>query len=147
MRITLLAVGTLKNAPLKDAFAEYRRRLSNWQLDVVEVPTGTKETENAELLAKIEKLGGDVIALDERGENLNTRALADRFQTRMNEGVSRTVIVIGGADGLSDAIRQRARFCLSFGALTWPHQMVRVMLAEQMYRCQQILSGHPYHRD
>ena len=148
MRVTLLAVGHLKEPAIKSLFDDYKKRLTSWSLDVIELPTGTKDTENTAILKKLDAFdGADIIACDERGKALTTRALSERFQTKMNDGISRTVIVIGGADGLSDAVRTRASLILGLGSLTWPHMLVRALLAEQMYRCQQILSGHPYHRD
>ncbi|HAE02350.1 MAG TPA: 23S rRNA (pseudouridine(1915)-N(3))-methyltransferase RlmH, partial [Rhodospirillaceae bacterium] len=84
---------------------------------------------------------------DETGDDLTSRKLAAKFQTWQDSGTSDLVFLIGGADGLSDGLRQSASLLIRFGRVTWPHMLVRPMLAEQIYRCRQILDGHPYHRD
>jgi len=90
---------------------------------------------------------GDVmIALDERGKSLTSPAFAQLMGRLRDEGESRVMFVIGGSDGLPGALRARAKNVLSFGSQTWPHLLVRAMLAEQLYRAVTILSGHPYHR-
>jgi 23S rRNA (pseudouridine1915-N3)-methyltransferase len=88
-----------------------------------------------------------LVALDEGGKGLASRAFADRIAAWRDAGDANVAFVIGGADGLGAAILEKARIRLAFGAMTWPHQLVRVMLAEQLYRAVTILSGHPYHRD
>jgi 23S rRNA (pseudouridine1915-N3)-methyltransferase len=85
--------------------------------------------------------------MDERGASLPSRKFAEKFQNLQNESRSNVQFIIGGADGLNDEIRGRADFLLSFGRQTWPHMLARVMLLEQIYRVQQILKNHPYHRD
>jgi 23S rRNA (pseudouridine1915-N3)-methyltransferase len=85
--------------------------------------------------------------MDERGKSLPSLKFADKIRDLQNQGRSHIQFIIGGADGLGDDIRKRADLLLSFGAQTWPHMLARVMLLEQIYRCQQILSGHPYHRE
>lgn len=90
---------------------------------------------------------GALVLLDERGRNLTSRALSGKLAGFRESGVRHLVLAIGGPDGHDEAIRSKADFSLSFGAQTWPHQLVRVMLAEQLYRAVTILSGHPYHRD
>lgn len=147
MRFTLLAVGTMKDPAIKSLFQTYRERLGRWSLDVVELPTADNAAENAAILKKLDALTGDVIVCDERGETLSTRQLAQFVDNRMNTGTSRLTVVVGGAEGLNDAIRARGQLVLSLGRLTWPHMLVRVLLAEQIYRCQQVLAGHPYHKD
>ena len=87
-----------------------------------------------------------MIALDERGKSLTSPAFAQLMGRLRDEGESRVMFVIGGSDGLPGALRARARSVLSFGSQTWPHLLVRAMLAEQLYRAVTILSGHPYHR-
>jgi 23S rRNA (pseudouridine1915-N3)-methyltransferase len=88
-----------------------------------------------------------IVALDEGGKGLASRAFADRIAAWRDGGEANIAFVIGGADGLGAPILEKARIRLAFGAMTWPHQLVRVMLAEQLYRAVTILSGHPYHRD
>lgn len=90
--------------------------------------------------------GGRVVALDERGRSEASEAFATRLGRWRDDGVRTVGFIIGGADGLDDAVRKKADLVLSFGAFTWPHMLVRAMLAEQIYRAQSILAGHPYHR-
>jgi 23S rRNA (pseudouridine1915-N3)-methyltransferase len=88
-----------------------------------------------------------VIALDERGTALTSAAFAQKITKWRDSGASGLAFLIGGADGHPDSLRQRADFLLSLGPMTWPHLLVRGMLLEQLYRAQQILAGHPYHRE
>ena len=90
--------------------------------------------------------GAALVLLDERGKNISSEDLAERIGRLRDGGQKNLVIAIGGRDGHDAALRERAELTLSFGALTWPHQLVRIMLAEQLYRVATILSGHPYHR-
>ena len=92
-------------------------------------------------------VGAVVVALDETGKTLNSVAFAEKLKVWRDEGVRDVAFLIGGADGLDDAVRNRADLVMSFGAMTWPHLLVRGLLAEQIYRAQCILSGHPYHRE
>lgn len=144
LSIDLIAVGKLKNDPLLDVFEDYKKRLS-WKFSFTELEGQTQ----AEQLSKItEKLNpcAALVVLDERGKSLSSRDFAARIDGwQTTHGIVQ--FVIGGADGLSDDIRKRASLLLSFGAQTWPHMMARTMLMEQIYRAQQILAGHPYHRD
>ncbi|EAQ37496.1 hypothetical protein NB311A_04274 [Nitrobacter sp. Nb-311A] len=87
-----------------------------------------------------------LVALDEKGKSIDSGAFAAHLGRWRDESVTSTVFVIGGADGLSPELRRRARLSVAFGTATWPHQMVRVMLLEQIYRAATILAGHPYHR-
>ena len=88
-----------------------------------------------------------LIALDERGAPLSSSDFAERLGAWRDAGARQLGIVIGGADGLDPSLRARADLSLAFGAMTWPHQLARLMLAEQLYRAATILAGHPYHRD
>ena len=90
--------------------------------------------------------GGPFVALDERGVQWSSRALAERIATWRDRGSPELAFAIGGADGLHSMVLDRADVTLSFGSMTWPHLLVRGMLLEQLYRAQQILAGHPYHR-
>nr|WP_274709156.1 23S rRNA (pseudouridine(1915)-N(3))-methyltransferase RlmH [Nitratireductor luteus] len=90
---------------------------------------------------------GVTILLDERGKNISSRALAEMIARYRNEGVKQVTFAIGGPDGHDDEARATAELAISFGAQTWPHQLMRIMLAEQLYRSVTILAGHPYHRD
>src|ERR1700688_4121716 len=87
-----------------------------------------------------------LVALDEHGDNIDSPAFARHLGRWRDEQVANTIFAIGGADGLSPDLRRKAKLSIAFGAATWPHQMVRVMLLEQVYRAATILAGHPYHR-
>lgn len=104
-----------------------------------------KAAEAALLLAEIPR-GATIVALDTRGKSLSSEDFAKRLRRWCDDGVADLVFVIGGADGLDRTIIERASFVLSLGAMTWPHLLARTMLAEQIYRAQSILLGHPYHR-
>lgn len=144
LSIDLIAVGKLKNDPLADVFDDYKKRLV-WKFSFTELDGKTQ----AEQISKIsEKLNPQaaLIVLDERGKSLSSRDFAAKFD-EWQTSHGHVQFVIGGADGLTDAIRKKATLLMSFGVQTWPHMMARVMLMEQIYRAQQILAGHPYHRD
>ncbi|GIK99411.1 MAG: ribosomal RNA large subunit methyltransferase H [Alphaproteobacteria bacterium] len=163
MRILIAAVGRLKPGPEKELFEAYRRRIA-WPIAVREVeargaaPAELKARE-AELLlgALAGRSSGKrpgrpasgrrvVVALDERGEAASSADFARRIGTWRDQGVEEIAFAIGGADGLDEGLRGRADWLLALGRLTWPHLLVRALLAEQLYRAQQILAGHPYHR-
>ena len=117
-------------------------------VDVVEVESRKpgKAAEAEALLARLEP-GGALIACDEHGRALASRAFADALARLRDEGIRRATFVIGGADGLDPQVLGQARERLAFGPQTWPHALVRAMLAEQVYRATTILAGSPYHRD
>ena len=98
----------------------------------------------AELLLQTIPQGAKIIVLDERGKGLSSVELAEKVSSWQDDGVSDVVFAIGGADGHHDKIREKADLLLAFGKLTWPHMLVRAMLAEQIYRIQTIIDGHPY---
>ena len=143
-QIHIIAAGRLKKGPLKDLYDEYSKRLG-WSLSLTEIDekTTAKEHEKIESLIKPDSF---LFILDETGKSISSPNFADKIKYAQSEGHKTIQFVIGGADGLSSSIRSRANFCLSFGSQTWPHMMVRVMLIEQLYRAQQIIAGHPYHR-
>jgi 23S rRNA (pseudouridine1915-N3)-methyltransferase len=103
--------------------------------------------EEAERLAGAISRDAVVIALDENGRNLTSRALANRIGAWQTQGRSEFAFLVGGPDGLDPALIQRADLVLALGRMTWPHRLVRVLLAEQLYRAGTILAGHPYHRE
>lgn len=152
MKIQIIAVGRAKKGPEQELFELYRKRLT-WPLTLVEVeekrplPTDQRIAREEELILAKLPPGATVVALDETGDDLTSRKFAQMFETWQDGGVSDLAFLIGGADGLSPGLKQQARHRIRFGRLTWPHMMVRPMLAEQIYRCRQILDGHPYHRD
>lgn len=152
MRITLAAVGRMKAGAMKELYELYAARL-RWRISLKEVeerrtlaPEALKEQEGELLLAALPR-GARVIALDERGRTMSSRDFAELLGRWRDEGVQDLAFLIGGADGLSKATRQTADVILSLGRMTWPHMLVRGLLAEQLFRAESILSGHPYHRD
>lgn len=152
MRLWLVAVGRSRGGVWAALWDEYRRRL-HWPMEVreVEVKRRTAGAEDlrrreAELLAAALPAAATVVALDERGIMLSSEAFAGRIRGWRDGGVDDLAFVIGGADGLDEGIRRRAGLVMSLGPMTWPHLLVRGMLGEQLYRAQQILIGHPYHR-
>ncbi|MCB1721671.1 MAG: 23S rRNA (pseudouridine(1915)-N(3))-methyltransferase RlmH [Rhodospirillales bacterium] len=151
MNIEILACGRMRKSAHADLFQDYLKRM-DWNVHVHEIESRHKDQkkihddECAQILERI-KPDYFVIAMDERGKTLPSREIAARFEMLQNEGRAQVQCILGGADGLNDEIRARADFLLSFGRQTWPHMLARVMLLEQIYRSQQILKNHPYHRD
>jgi 23S rRNA (pseudouridine1915-N3)-methyltransferase len=145
----LLAIGRAKSSPESEIFARYAKRIKP-TLDLQEfedghgAPIEIKRREATSLLSAIEK-SDFVIALDIDGPPLDSLGLAKALQ-KWTETARRLTFVIGGAEGLDAIIITRADAKLSLGPLTWPHMLVRPMLAEQIYRAQMITQGHPYHR-
>lgn len=151
MKITVICIGLLKSGPEYDLLKEYLKRFQ-WNVDVLEVSSkkglsgqALKEFEAKQILSQVPS-GAPLLALDERGKNMTSPEFAKSIGNFQNLGISHIYFCIGGADGLHDLVHKRATMLLSFGQLTWPHMLVRVMLVEQLYRAQQILAGHPYHR-
>ena len=159
MLVAVHAVGRLKAGPEQDLSARYFDRFARSGpaiglefSGVHEIAEGRgqgveerRRDETARLRAQFAK-GASLIALDERGSNLASSDLAQKIADLRDGGRRAVAFVIGGPDGLDVAMRQEAEMSLCFGLLTWPHQLVRIMLAEQLYRVATILSGHPYHR-
>ena len=154
MKVALLAVGRLGKAPEAALARDYAERASAsgrsmglGPVEVIEVESRKpgKAAEAEVLMPHLD--GAHVIACDEHGKALPSRALADRIARLRDDGVRRLVFVIGGADGLSPTLLAAANETLAFGVQTWPHALVRAMLAEQVYRAVTILAGSPYHRD
>jgi len=151
MRITIIAVGRWKRDPTRELFDAYRQRC-RWDITVTEVvarrggdAARQQAEEGAQILAALPERA-PLIALDARGRTLTSAQFADWLGARREAGTREVAVAIGGADGLTDAVRERAALTLALGAMTWPHMLVRAMLAEQLYRAQCILDGHPYHR-
>jgi 23S rRNA (pseudouridine1915-N3)-methyltransferase len=147
MRVTILSVGHKMPAWIEDGFHEYARRMPpEVRVELVELKPGkTKADEGERMLAALPQ-GATLLALDERGKAVSTQGLSVMLSGWMRDG-SHPAFAIGGADGLSDDVKQRADKLLSLSALTLPHQLVRVVLAEQLYRAWSILARHPYHRE
>lgn len=142
MRLRIVAVGRCRDGAINELTARYLDRLSP-RGELLEVqPRGSE----AEALLQALREPGPVIALDEGGENLASAELAGRLGRWRDEGQRLASFVIGGADGLAPQLLERAELRLAFGRATWPHLLVRPMLAEQLYRASTILAGHPYHR-
>jgi 23S rRNA (pseudouridine1915-N3)-methyltransferase len=159
MRIGLFAVGRLKTGPEKELASRYLDRFSkagpavSLELSrVVEVnesrasSADTRKREEAQLLEKSLAEGAILILLDERGKALDSPGFADLLGRYRDQGKRELMLAIGGADGLDPALYQRADAIVNLGSMTWPHQLVRILIAEQLYRAVTILSGHPYHR-
>lgn len=148
MRLTIAAVGRAREGPMRALYDDYVKRIP-WQVTLREIAEvdgpQRSEREAGKLLAAIPDSAG-VIALDETGKTMDSRKIATWIGRQRDEGCRELAIVIGGADGLADSVCKRSDLILSFGAMTWPHMMVRTMLAEQLYRAHTILTGHPYHR-
>jgi len=144
LSIDLIAIGKLKNDPLADVFDDYKKRLL-WKFSLIELDARTQAEQVSKIAEKLNPQAALVI-LDERGKSLSSRDFSAKFDDWQTSH-GHVQFVIGGADGLTDDIRKKATLLLSFGVQTWPHMMARVMLMEQIYRAQQILAGHPYHRD
>ncbi len=159
MRITVVAVGKLKEKFYEQAVAEYAKRLSRYcRLEILQVadektPDGAseaaerqiREKEGKRILAQI-KDGAYVIALAIEGQMLTSEGLAEKLGRLGVEGNGHLVFVIGGSLGLSDEVMRRADYALSFSRMTFPHQLMRVVLLEQIYRGVRILNGEPYHK-
>lgn len=150
-KIDIIAVGRLRKGPLFELAEEYIKR-TKWPVNVSEIESNLKDTHAAfldeakQIRARIDDRAF-VIVLDERGNGLRSLDFAKTLQNFQDSGEKHIQFIIGGADGLSDDIKDRANMLLSFGQQTWPHLLARVMLLEQIYRAQQILAGHPYHRE
>ncbi|MCD8169860.1 MAG: 23S rRNA (pseudouridine(1915)-N(3))-methyltransferase RlmH [Clostridiales bacterium] len=159
MKITLVTVGKIKERYFEDAIKEYSKRLGRYcKLDIVQVqdektPDGAseaverqiKDKEGQRILSNI-KDGAYVIALAIEGRMLSSEELASRLQKLGVDGISHIVFVIGGSLGLSDEVMGRAHYALSFSKMTFPHQLMRVVLLEQIYRSYRIMAGEPYHK-
>ncbi len=148
MKIRIIAVGKLKNSPLNDLCDEYIKRIG-WKVSLKEIdaPKASTSAIEAPLILKHLDTPSLIVALDERGETFSSPDFAKKIGSWQTQAPSNEItFLIGGADGFDDTIRKKAKFLMSFGKQTWPHMLVRVMLLEQIYRAQQILAGHPYHR-
>ncbi len=155
MRLRICAVGRMRSGPEADLVTDYLTRfdrtgraLALGPTDMIEVDDrkGGGMAAEATLLTKVIPDGALLCVLDERGKTMSSPAFADLLAGWRDQGRQDIAFVIGGADGIDPALRHRADAALSFGAMVWPHMLVRVMLAEQLYRAASILAGSPYHR-
>lgn len=156
MRIVIAAVGRLRGGPEADMTIDYLKRataagkpaaLGPCDLAEVEAATSGDAAREADLLLKAIPKGATVIALDERGEAWSSRLFGQKLARWRDQGAPALTFLIGGPNGLAPAIKDAAHGQLAFGPQTWPHRLVRVMLAEQIYRAISIETGSPYHRD
>lgn len=160
MKLTIAAIGRMKAGPMAELVDTYAKRTRQagrpvgiTALTVVDFPESRKATaparasEEAALLKDATPSGGVLIVLDERGKPVNTAEFAKIIKTELESGSQDLVFAIGGPDGHAAEIRTKARHIVSFGHMTWPHMLARVLLAEQIYRVVTILVNHPYHRN
>ncbi|MDD3020808.1 MAG: 23S rRNA (pseudouridine(1915)-N(3))-methyltransferase RlmH [Alphaproteobacteria bacterium] len=150
-KIDLIVVGKVKKSPWSDLIEDYTKRLK-WPVNIIEVESkysDSKTQQEHEQRLALSKLDEDsfVIVLDERGDGLRSLDFSQTLEKIRDTGVGKISFLIGGAEGFTDDVRDKANMLMSFGQQTWPHVMVRVMLLEQIYRAQQIIAGHPYHRE
>jgi len=159
MRILVIAVGRMKQGPERELVETYRKRaegvgrsLGLRDIEIIEIRESRaqdverRRVEESIAIANLVPEHAKLIMLDERGDSLDSAALAALLREWRAEDRAAVCFVIGAADGLADSLRQRANLKLAFGKATWPHQLVRIMLLEQLYRAATILAGHPYHR-
>jgi 23S rRNA (pseudouridine1915-N3)-methyltransferase len=159
MRIVVAAVGRLKKGPETELSERYRKRavqtgrqLGLRDIDIIEIresraaDASKRMLEESIALATVIPKDAAVVLLDPRGQNVDSAGLASHIAAWRANGRPAIVFLIGGADGLAATVCEKAELRLSFGTATWPHQLVRVMLLEQLYRSTTILTGHPYHR-
>ena len=159
MRLALIGVGRLKSGPERELFDRYFKRLADLArsqgisgVDLREVEEGRarrpedRQAEEARAILAVAPKGAWLALLDERGAAMTSAQWAAEIGKAREAAAPAYAVVIGGPDGLDPALRAQARTILAFGAMTWPHQLVRVMAAEQLYRALSILGGHPYHR-
>lgn len=159
MKLTLITVGKLKEKYWKQAVDEYQKRISKYaKIELVEVPDEKepnnvspndieqiKDKEADKILAKI-KPGQHVVTLEIKGKQFTSESLAKEYQKWMNTGKSDVVFVIGGSNGIGEAVKRRSNQEISFGTLTYPHQMMKVMILEQLFRVNKILKNEAYHK-
>lgn len=159
MKIAVHAVGRMKAGPERELADRYFERFARSGPAVGLEFTGIAETPESRAQTAAERrreegralqphlqAGAALLLLDERGRSLSSREFAGRLGRLRDDGRKGALVAIGGADGHDPSLRERADLVVSLGAMTWPHQLVRVMLGEQLYRAATILAGHPYHR-
>ena len=159
MRIAVHAVGRMKSGPEKDLAERYFERLARSGPAIGLEFAGVEESAESRLATAAARRheesrrldaalasGAVLVLLDERGKSMDSEQFAENLGGWRDSGRKSLIVAIGGPDGHDPALRARADMLLAFGAMTWPHQLVRIMVAEQLYRAATILSGHPYHR-
>ena len=159
MKITVIAVGKIKEKYLKDALAEYSKRLSRYcRLEILEAadektPDNASETverqisqKEGERIRKLMKADAYTIALAIDGNMLSSETFSEKIETLGVQGISHIQFLIGGSIGLDETLLKEADYRLSFSKMTFPHQLMRVILLEQIYRGYRIMAGEPYHK-
>ncbi len=151
MKVLISAIGKTKSSPQQQLYIDYIKRLP-WKVECKEFEVKTtdpiqRKTKEAELLLSACAGYEYIIALDEKGSLLSSREFSEHLGNWQKQGVSSFAFIIGGADGLDNSVLKKAKLIWSFGRVTWPHMLIRGLLAEQLYRAHSVLSGHPYHRD
>lgn len=159
MKITIITVGKIKEKYLKDAIAEYSKRLSKYcKLEIVEVAdektleNASETVENAirekeaERILKYVKEDAYIITLEIGGKLLSSEELAEKIEKLGIQGTSHIIFIIGGSIGLGKSVLEKSDYALSFSRMTFPHQLMRVILLEQVYRSYRIMNGEPYHK-
>ena len=158
MRVRIAAIGRMKAGPERELCGRYLERavasgrgLGLTGFDVAEFAESRAASTEQRKIEEAKSLGtaleGYVVALDEHGKSIDSQAFARLIARERDGGRAQIGFAIGGADGLASDLVERADLVLSFSPLTWPHQIVRILLAEQLYRATTILTGHPYHRE
>jgi len=156
MKVHICAVGRLRTGPERALLDDYLTRFDKTGRALGLGPVSVHEVEDkkgggmaaeAALLERVIPKGAVLVVMDERGRMIPSPDFADKLGAWRDEGRGDVAFVIGGADGVDPALRAKADFKLSFGAMVWPHMLARVMLSEQLYRAASILAGSPYHRD
>ena len=159
MRVVVAAVGRLKQGPERELAERYRKRAAEAgrsaglsAVDVIEIKesrardAARRMVEESIAIANLIPERAVTVILDARGESISSAAFAGRLQDWRQQNKPAIVFIMGAADGLAPSLREKASLAMAFGTATWPHQLVRVMLLEQLYRAVTILAGHPYHR-
>lgn len=145
IKLNLVCVGKLKEKYWTDAVEEYVKRISRFgELKIIELPERrTLEEEGKDILSKAK---GYVVATDVKGELIDSEGIAQTLQNALNAGKGEITVIIGSSEGLCDEVKSRADKRVSFGRVTFPHQLMRVIVAEQLYRALTILNGVTYHK-
>ena len=151
MKLLIACIGRASRGPERDLYEHYANRI-RWPLALRELeekrklPTAQTILREGELLLGAVPAKSVLVALDRRGKVLDSEGFAHRLERWRDDSVNDVAFLVGGADGHGEALLKKTALILSFGAMTWPHLLARAMLAEQIYRAQQLLAGHPYHR-
>lgn len=154
MKLTVAAIGRLARSPITEAIGDYSGRIDGLArrtrlgpLEVREIEDRSSKGAEVEAALLLEVPAERRVALDERGRDMSSTDFAALLGRWRDDGVGSVAFLIGGADGHGAAVREAADRTLSFGRMTWPHALARLMLVEQLYRASTILAGHPYHRE